>query len=655
MALEVFYSYSHKDEALRDELEKHLALLKRQGLIANWHDRRIGAGDEWRDQIGAYVRSAHIILLLISADFLASDYCYDVEMKLALERHAAHEAVVIPIILRPVDWSGAPFAHLQALPRDAKPLTAWSDRDEAFVDIARGIRELVLRFGSGASQPTSSGIPSLVDGYVPKGRVLDAAMPSHVVKHQATELLVQIRLPESAGLKGVLLDEEDAEAKPEDVRSAPFKVTFPLGPDGKPEPSKASVTLTSPAFHPPSQIKNLFIPPDADADVLHFLLTPMRTGKLTVLVELQWEDATRGSRSLRTECVATAASAPPNPQMNLVRVPVHVSVGGPSGTPAVKQQVNVSHGEARHAAGSQPAVVWPPYEPPVSRPASSPAPRPAAPSPPLPVVRAAHPPSAEDGTIAGYAYRKLPEPVDYQAQSARPAPAEARRGPERSKVAGRTTIVVAIIGAVSAIVGSYWQYGYKPSHPLSPLDAVTVSGKVLNGGTSEFVPNAQVTVALDSGTAPLENYADSSGSYSFNLGKVQPGTAGRIYVHAPGFEGLEKNFVVTDRAMRDELRLKPVQNPPPPPKSTGVVVAGRVVDAGTNIGLGHANISFAGRSEAYVTDDNGNFRIRMGAPSPSEGVRLLVRKSGCTSVDQVVNAPVENLILMLNCAPSANN
>ena len=100
MALEVFYSYSHKDEALRDELEKHLALLKRQGLITNWHDRRIGAGDEWRDQIDAHARSAQIILLLISADFLASDYCYDVEMKLALERHAAHEAVVIPIILR---------------------------------------------------------------------------------------------------------------------------------------------------------------------------------------------------------------------------------------------------------------------------------------------------------------------------------------------------------------------------------------------------------------------------------------------------------------------------------------------------------------------------------------------------------------------------
>jgi len=328
MALEVFYSYSHKDEALRDELEKHLMLLSRQGLITSWHDRRIGAGDEWRDQIDAHVHSAHIILLLISADFLASDYCYDVEMKRALERHTAHEAVVIPIILRPVEWSGAPFAHLQALPRNAKPLTAWPDRDEAFVDVARSIREIVLRFGSPGLQ-TSSGPTPLVDGQVPRQRVLDAAIPSQIVKDLATELLVLIHLPESAGLCGVLLADQDAEATPEEVRSAPFKVTFPLGPDGKPEPLKASVNLTSPDFHPPSQTKNLFIPPDADSEVLEFLLTPTRTGQLKVLVELQWEEALRGSRRLRTECVAEAASAPPNPQMNLVRMPVDISVGRP--------------------------------------------------------------------------------------------------------------------------------------------------------------------------------------------------------------------------------------------------------------------------------------------------------------------------------------
>ena len=140
--IEVFYSYSHKDEELRERLETHLKLLQRQGVIKGWHDRLISAGTEWAGQIDHYLESSQIILLLISADFLASDYCYDKEMKRALERHEAGEARVIPIILRPVDWKGAPFSHLQALPKDAKPLTQWPDRDAAFTNIAEGIRKV---------------------------------------------------------------------------------------------------------------------------------------------------------------------------------------------------------------------------------------------------------------------------------------------------------------------------------------------------------------------------------------------------------------------------------------------------------------------------------------------------------------------------------
>jgi hypothetical protein len=139
--LEVFFSYAHEDEELRQALEKHLALLQRRGLIVGWHDRRIIAGEQWSEEIDVHVHSAQVILLLISSDFLASDYCYGIEMKIALERHDRHEAIVIPVILRPVDWSDASFAHLQALPRDAKPITTWPNRDEAFADVARGIRE----------------------------------------------------------------------------------------------------------------------------------------------------------------------------------------------------------------------------------------------------------------------------------------------------------------------------------------------------------------------------------------------------------------------------------------------------------------------------------------------------------------------------------
>lgn len=142
-AIEVFYSYSHRDERLREKLETHLSLLKRQGIIAGWHDRRIAAGTEWAGAIDEHLNTAQIVLLLISPDFLASDYCYDLEMTRAMERHDAGEARVIPIILRSVDWRGAPFARLQALPKDGKPVTEWPNRDAAFTDVAKGIRAVV--------------------------------------------------------------------------------------------------------------------------------------------------------------------------------------------------------------------------------------------------------------------------------------------------------------------------------------------------------------------------------------------------------------------------------------------------------------------------------------------------------------------------------
>jgi FAD/FMN-containing dehydrogenase len=142
-ALTLFYAYASADEALRDQLEKHLAILRREGVIADWHDRKILPGDEWAEKIDQELNAAHLILLLISADFLYSDYCYSVEMHHAMQRHAAGEARVVPIILRPVDWHNAPFGELQALPRDAKPVTSWTNPDEAFADIARSIRVAV--------------------------------------------------------------------------------------------------------------------------------------------------------------------------------------------------------------------------------------------------------------------------------------------------------------------------------------------------------------------------------------------------------------------------------------------------------------------------------------------------------------------------------
>ena len=149
----LFFSYAHKDETLRDELATHLSLLKRQGIIDTWHDRNITAGTDWVQAIDDNLDSANIILLLISADFLASDYCYDKEMTRALEHHNQSTARVIPIILRPCDWHSAPFGKLQALPKDAKPVTQWSNQEEAFTNIVQGIRKAVTELQYRKSSP----------------------------------------------------------------------------------------------------------------------------------------------------------------------------------------------------------------------------------------------------------------------------------------------------------------------------------------------------------------------------------------------------------------------------------------------------------------------------------------------------------------------
>ncbi|SRR6266487_1416171 len=141
--IKIFISYAHEDEALRERLDKHLSHLKQQNLISVWHDRDIKAGTEWKYEIDTYLEQAHLILLLISPDFMASEYCYGTEMQRAMERHQAGGACVIPIILRPVDWKNAPFGKLQALPRDDKPVSLWRDRDDALDNIVRGIREAI--------------------------------------------------------------------------------------------------------------------------------------------------------------------------------------------------------------------------------------------------------------------------------------------------------------------------------------------------------------------------------------------------------------------------------------------------------------------------------------------------------------------------------
>jgi predicted helicase len=139
----LFYAYAHADEALRKKLEDHLALLRHDGYISAWHDRMLSPGTPWAKEIDAHLRDARIILLLISAAFMASDYSHGSELQEVMRKHEAGEARVIPIILRECDWQTAPFGTLQALPKNAKPVTNWSNRDAAFADIAKGIRTAI--------------------------------------------------------------------------------------------------------------------------------------------------------------------------------------------------------------------------------------------------------------------------------------------------------------------------------------------------------------------------------------------------------------------------------------------------------------------------------------------------------------------------------
>ena len=142
--ISLFYSYSHRDEEFRLKLETHLSALRRGGLISEWHDRKLEPGEAWKGEIDRHLTSADIVLLLVSADFIASDYCWGEEMTKALARHERGKARVIPVILRHCRWRSTPLADLQAVPRDAKPIRSWPDEDEAFDDVVAAIERAVL-------------------------------------------------------------------------------------------------------------------------------------------------------------------------------------------------------------------------------------------------------------------------------------------------------------------------------------------------------------------------------------------------------------------------------------------------------------------------------------------------------------------------------
>src|SRR6185312_10961561 len=141
--LEVFYSYAPEDEALQKKLQKHLSSLRRQGLIKEVSRRDLLAGEEVDERASSHLSSASLIFLLVSSDYLNSDYYYQTELERAMKRLEAGEALVVPILLRPVVWEDAPFKHLDVLPTNKNPITRWSNQEQAFKEVAESIRRLV--------------------------------------------------------------------------------------------------------------------------------------------------------------------------------------------------------------------------------------------------------------------------------------------------------------------------------------------------------------------------------------------------------------------------------------------------------------------------------------------------------------------------------
>ena len=157
--LNVFISYAHEDEAHRETLGKHLSALVREGLISIWHDRQITGGREWAGVIDQKLKGADIVLLLISADFLDSDYCNDVELTEAIRMHDAKQARVVPVILRSCDWEKSQFARFNALPPDGLPVVEAEHPDQRFKAVAKGLRAIVAELQTN-SEGTSSKSPA---------------------------------------------------------------------------------------------------------------------------------------------------------------------------------------------------------------------------------------------------------------------------------------------------------------------------------------------------------------------------------------------------------------------------------------------------------------------------------------------------------------
>jgi TIR domain len=220
--LKLFISYSHKDESYRQELDNHFAVLKREGQIEVWHDRCFELGDRVHRVINKNLEAADIVLFLVSANFLASDYCYTIEMPRTLERDRQGSVKILPVILRQCDWRNAPFGDISAMPRDGKSIESFSSHDDAYMEVVAEIRKAIALSSSAQIEKTkdvglgADGDHELNPEYFPKTPVAltDSRRRfyvSQLVRKQAELVAVQADLETCQTKKQELKLNKDAE------------------------------------------------------------------------------------------------------------------------------------------------------------------------------------------------------------------------------------------------------------------------------------------------------------------------------------------------------------------------------------------------------------------------------------------------------------
>jgi len=195
--VKIFISYAHEDETYKDELITHLVPLERENLIDSWNDRELVPGDDWDDEIKGALATAQIVLLLVSPDFIASDYIHKVEIAGAVDRHKKGEVVIAPVIVRTIDWNAFSLGRFQALPKGGKPISRWADKDEAWVSVTKGLRTLIRGINGEGREEREPLSPENTPSRQP-----DPAPPGDAGNdlEEASELIANARLEEALRL-----------------------------------------------------------------------------------------------------------------------------------------------------------------------------------------------------------------------------------------------------------------------------------------------------------------------------------------------------------------------------------------------------------------------------------------------------------------------